>query len=95
MTGGEFSSPGMVARVKSIFRFHPADSQTQIHHQSVRSEHETLALWIERNVPPCPERDQAIQSLAASMWACNSAVAQHHTRRREIHEGQVEAARNV
>ncbi|WP_420811787.1 DUF7681 family protein [Kutzneria albida] len=66
--------------IEHRFAHHPADSYTRrAAHESVRSLCRTLARHLLDVVPPCDDRDLAIEHLEDCMFRANAAIARHHT----------------
>lgn len=64
------------ADISRRFEYHPPSTdEVRLTHESVRDRCMALAFYLERILPDCDERDQAIRSLdLTAMWA-NSCVA--------------------
>jgi hypothetical protein len=59
-----------------IFTYHaPPDEHTAQVHEEVRRRCLNIARWMRDVIPPCDERDQAINHLDYAMTRANAAVA--------------------
>lgn len=70
---------GLMLDITKIFTYHPAHDQDTVDaHDAVRDKVRSVALWMDQNVPDCPEKTLAIRHLQYAMMMANSAIAQNY-----------------
>lgn len=62
--------------VRDAFAFHPPKDETvSAMHSEARAEALQFAHWILENLPPCDERDTAIEKVREAMFWTNAGIA--------------------
>jgi hypothetical protein len=67
-------NPDVLAAVDDLFGYHDWNDEKKEASARVRAAYTELAKVIIANVPPCPDRSDAIRSVRSAAFFCNSAI---------------------